>query len=172
MSTRDKRTTKTPIVPVEKNRVLPSLAFKKLSGNAFKLYIVMRSETFGYLYGNPPDVCSTDIKMAYTLLMQATGFSSRTISRCFVELENKGFLDQIKQGGFYAGGKQVSVYRLSMRFLDYETAKFEHGKMKLKRKKKIKADVQSTAEPLCKVQRKPKQKQFSDVQSTAYSPFP
>ncbi len=59
-----------------------------------------------------------------------------------------------------------------MRFLDYETAKFEHGKMKLKRKKKIKADVQSTAETPYKVQRKLKQKQFSNVQSTAYSPFP
>ncbi len=110
MSTRDKRKIKKPVVVLEKDRILPSLAFKKLSGSAFKLYMVMRAETFGYLYGNPPDVCSTDIKLAYSLLHEKTGFNSRTISRCLVELENKGFLERIKQGGFYAGGKQISIY--------------------------------------------------------------
>ena len=43
--------------------------------------------------------------------------------------------------------------------------------MKLKRKKKIKADVQSTAESLYKVQRRRKKEQFSDVQSTAHRPI-
>ena len=127
MTTRNKRKMKTPVVVLEKDRVLPSLAFKALSGNALKIFMVMRAETFGYLYGNPPDVCSSEIKLAYSLLMEATGLHTRTISRCLVELENVGFIDRTKQGGVYGGGKQTSIYHLSMRFMDYGTNNIRPG---------------------------------------------
>jgi hypothetical protein len=47
-----------------------------------------------------------------------------------VELENKGFIDLVSQGGLKSFGCTSNVYKLSTRFIDYGKEIFKSGKMK------------------------------------------
>ncbi len=114
------------VMLTEKDGLLYTAAFKALSGSAFKLYCVLRAKTYGTL----PGACDEDIKLPYSILVKDTGLSIQTVSSGLIELENMGFIELIDRGGLRSGGKHTSVYKLSMRFRDYGSDKFQPGNMK------------------------------------------
>ena len=89
-------------VPLEIRMLLQSEAWKKLSGSAAKVYIFLRSKAFGPLQR----AMQVEIKIPYSIIEADTGLSRQTVRNAIVELENKGFIDLIEQGGLKSGGLQ------------------------------------------------------------------
>jgi len=106
--------------------LLYSPARKDLSYSAYVIYNFLRSKTIGTLSA----AIDIDIKYSYSNLVKDSGICIETVRTCIIGLENKGFIDLKEQGGLKSGGKSCNIYRLSMRFLNYGTAKFEPGTMK------------------------------------------
>ena len=67
--------------------------WRQLSTSAMIVYIYMR-KNFNYKTFNEVTLTYSEIKDI---------FSSRTISKAFKELQNKGFIEKTNQGGLYRG---------------------------------------------------------------------
>jgi DNA-binding transcriptional ArsR family regulator len=118
-------------VMLEKKDLLKSKAYKSLKGSAVKVYIFFRGKAVGPLRDSTKYVpLDKEIKAPYSIIIEDTGLSRGTVRKALLELENKGFIDLVKQGGLKSGGYTSSIYKLSTRFIGYGKDTFESGKMK------------------------------------------
>jgi DNA-binding transcriptional ArsR family regulator len=120
-----------PFVMLEIKDLLKSTAYKSLSGSALKLYIFFRGKAVGPLRDNSKYFpLEKEIKAPYSIIIEDTGVSRGAVSLALKELENKGFIDLVKQGGLKSFGYTSNIYKLSTRFINYGKYTFKDGKMK------------------------------------------
>lgn len=86
-------------------------AYVRLSPSAKVLYQELRLQERGD-YG--------DVILTYAQAKEYTSLSDRTISRAYKELEDAGFIELKKQGGITGGGKNPSVYKFSIEYINKE----------------------------------------------------
>jgi DNA-binding transcriptional ArsR family regulator len=120
------RRTEERFVMIEKDLLMETDAFKKLKGNAFKVYAFLRSRVYGDVWA----VNGTEIPMSYKLLVKVTGISISTVRTALISLENLGFIDLVEQGGLKSGGHEMNIYSISTRYMKYGTEEFKEGTMK------------------------------------------
>jgi DNA-binding transcriptional ArsR family regulator len=132
LANKHKKTNAPHFVMLEVKLLLNSEAYKSLKDSSVRIYIFLRSKTIGTLTSNGEnDPINNEIKISYTLIEQDTGLSRQTVRNTIIELENKGFIDLVKQGGLKSFGCTSNVYRLSTRFFKYEQKElFKPGKIK------------------------------------------
>jgi hypothetical protein len=102
-----------------------------LNGSALRLYIYFRSKAIGPLK-DVAKYCPLDkeIKAPYSIIKEDTGLSQQSVRNAGIELENKGFIDLVSQGGLKCFYLSSNVYKLSTRFINYGKKEFEPGKLK------------------------------------------
>jgi hypothetical protein len=103
--------------------VLNSTAWKKLNGGAKGLYVFLRSKTFGQLN----NAAKSPFKISYEVMISGTGLSRQTVRDSLIKLENAGFLDFTQRGGLRSGGLSCNEYKVSQRFLKYDSPLFQAG---------------------------------------------
>jgi hypothetical protein len=103
--------------------VLKSAAWKHLNGSAAKLYVLLRSKTFGPLN----NAIKNPLKISYEAMISGTGLTRQTIRYNLIALENLGFIDFKQHGGLKSGGLSSNEYVISQRFLKYDTPLFQKG---------------------------------------------
>lgn len=54
------------------------------------------------------------------------GFAAATFAKCIRALISKGFVDPVAKGGLRGDRRSYNYFKLSLRWIDYGTAKFEH----------------------------------------------
>jgi hypothetical protein len=106
---------------------IDSPAHKSLSRSALRVHIFFRRKVRGPLQDKAID---KEIKAPYSIIIEDTGICRQSVRNAIVELENKGFIDLVKQGGLKSDGRTSSVYKLSIRFIEYGKETFKQGKMK------------------------------------------
>ncbi len=82
--------------------LLKDPTFQGLSNSAKVLYIYLRAKFNRKTY--------SEVSLAYS---EVKFMSSKTVSRCFKELQEKGFIKKIKHGGLYGG---VTTYKFTGEF--------------------------------------------------------
>jgi hypothetical protein len=123
---RRNKTISPPFVMIEKRELLQSVAFKKLKGSAFKLYVVLRAKTLGHIN----QAIHSEINLSYTTMTRDTGLSRQTVRNALIELDTLGFIDLTQQGGLRSGGYSTNRYKLSLRFYKYNLSDFKKGTLK------------------------------------------
>lgn len=123
-----KRAKAPPFVMLEKRQLLASPAWMKLNGASVKVYIFLRSKTYGSLANS--DTLRTEIKIPYSILSKDTGLSRQSVRNSLIQLENLGLIDLKVQGGLKSGGYTANVFSLSARFEKYGSDKFVRGRLK------------------------------------------
>ncbi len=101
---------------------LDSLAYQALTPNAAKALPYFK-RIKGILIKKSGDNFNGIFDATYTEL-EKFGFARRTISRIISDLQAKGFIDIIKQGGMRGCGMSNSKYRMSERWRDYGKSGF------------------------------------------------
>ena len=96
---------------------LLSAAYKELSGSAAKALPYFK-RIDGILIKKSGDDYNGIFDFTYSEA-EKYGFARRTFSRIITELNAKGFIDIIKQGGKRGCGMSNSKYKLSERWRDY-----------------------------------------------------
>ena len=104
-----------------------SPAWLSLSRIAIQVYLFLRSKTIGPISG---DAVNKDIKKPYSIIAKETLLKRQQVRDALLELDGKGFIDLVTQGGMKSGGYSMNVYRLSKRFLNWNTTDFKAGTMK------------------------------------------
>jgi hypothetical protein len=103
-------------------------AWKELTGASIKVYIFLRSKTYGSL--RDPETVRGEIKVPYSIMGKETGLSRQSVRNAILQLENLGFIELKEQGGLKSGGYGTNIYTLSLRFSRYGTSMFEKGQLK------------------------------------------
>lgn len=116
-----------PFVPIF-NDELDSQAFKELTASAAKVY-----PYFKRIDGKLKRKMGGDYNGIFDFTYSEAekyGFARKTFSRAITELNDKGFLNIVSQGGKRGCGMSNSKYKLSDRWRDYgKTVKsWENGK--------------------------------------------
>jgi DNA-binding transcriptional ArsR family regulator len=94
-----------PFVMVRRD-LLKDPEWRKLSSSAKLIYIYLRAK-FNYK-------TYSEVTLAYSEMKDM--MSSKTVSRAFQELRDKGFIEKIKQGGLFGG---VCAYKFIGQFKDF-----------------------------------------------------
>jgi hypothetical protein len=110
------------------NLLLGTQAWKELKGASVKVYIFLRSKTYGSL--RDPETVRGEIKVPYSIMEKETGLSRQSVRNAILQLENLGFIELKEQGGLKSGGYGTNIYTLSLRFSRYGTSMFEKGQLK------------------------------------------
>jgi len=121
---RNKKATKNrlpPFTPIL-NEELDSKAYQQLTGNAAKALTYFKRIN-GLLRHKQGDNYNGTFDLTYTEA-EKFGFARRTFSRIITELNDKGFLTIIVQGGKRGCGMSNSKYQMSDRWRDYGTRGF------------------------------------------------
>lgn len=84
--------------------VILSDAFRSMTANSQKLWLNLMMQYNGYNNGKIAAVHSQ---------LQNYGWAPKSLERSLRELENKGFIEKTRQGGFGLGGKYCSYYRFT-----------------------------------------------------------
>lgn len=110
-----------PFIPIL-NQEMDSVAYNKLSGSAAKAlpyFKRIHGKLYKKLRAGPNDI----FDFTYTEA-EKYGFARRTFSRIVTELNGKGFIDIVKQGGKRGCGMSNSKYRLSERWREFGSGTF------------------------------------------------
>jgi len=97
---------KSPPFVMIRQDVLKDSEWRKLSSSAKVIYIYLRSK-FNYR-------TLSEVSLAYSEIKDM--FSSKTISRAFKELVEKGWIEKVKKGGLYGG---VCTYKFTGPYKDF-----------------------------------------------------
>ncbi len=94
--------------------IYDSKAFQTLSPKAVRVYLELKRRYDGSNDNN--------LSLTYIELTEKFGFSSTTIRKAFIELEEHGLIDVKTHGGLKVGMKsrQCNIFGLSERWKDYE----------------------------------------------------
>lgn len=128
-----------PFTPIT-NKTLDSTAYKKLTGNAAKIYgyIVRVARTVAHKIGTHSQY---DVTFNYTYSeAKKRGFSESTFKRAIQELWKLGFIDVVEIGGRTASaerGRMSSKYKLSAKWETYDDG---NGNGKWRDRTKIEPD--------------------------------
>jgi len=94
-----------PFVMIRKD-LLKDAAWRKLSFSAMIVYIYLRKK-FNY-------ATLSEVTLAYSEINDM--MSSKTISKAFSELQDRGFIEKTKQGGLFGG---VCAYKFIGLYKDF-----------------------------------------------------
>lgn len=84
--------------------VIMTEAFRNLSANSHKLWLNLMVQYNGYNNGK--------IAAVYSQLKEF-GWAEKSLARSLNELQEKGFIEKTRQGGFGLGGRYCSYYRFT-----------------------------------------------------------
>jgi hypothetical protein len=110
-----------PFVPILFSE-MDSRAYRKISGSSAKALAYFK-RIDGMLRRKSGDDYNGIFDFTYTEAVKY-GFAKSTFSRVITDLNGKGFIDIIKQGGKRGCGMSNSKYKLSERWRDYGTSVF------------------------------------------------
>jgi hypothetical protein len=117
---------KSPRFTMLEHEICKSEAWKNLKGSSVKLYIVLRGKAYGRF-----DAARTNvIKLSYNEMIKETGLSVQSVRNAILELDEKGFIDVVEQGGLKSGGYSRNSYKLCIRFLKYKKQGYIKGTLK------------------------------------------
>ena len=116
-----------PFVPIF-NEELESAAYRALSASAAKVY-----PFFKRIDGKLRKKMGTDYNGIFDFTYSEAeryGFARKTFSRAITELNDKGFINIVSQGGKRGCGMSNSKYKLSDRWRDYgrTVMRWDNGK--------------------------------------------
>jgi len=106
------------------------LTWTMLNSAAYKQLPYSAAKALPYFLGkvkvpcNDPQKHSTVFAFSYTEAKRY-GFANATHHRVIRELMNKGFIDPVDRGGLRGGGLSNSLFKLSERWIKYDTKDFE-----------------------------------------------
>ena len=120
-------------MPMKRNNKLPPfvpLPWELLNSRAYKDLKYASAKAFPFFLGkrkeNYRDIQRYLIEFSFSYSeAKKYGFAPATFSKIIRELVGKGFIEPVDKGGLRSEGKSYNLFKLSQRWKEYGTSKFQ-----------------------------------------------